>query len=52
MDATTISWNELRKPAGHLLMIGLADGGVDALKFCIFCSGVVIESGVAFMRLS
>ena len=32
MDATTISWNELRKPAGHLLMIGLAEDGSDLWK--------------------
>jgi hypothetical protein len=32
MDATTISWNELQKPAGHLLMIGLAEDGSDLWK--------------------
>lgn len=29
MDTTTISWSELRKPAGYLLMIGLAEDGSD-----------------------
>jgi hypothetical protein len=32
MDATMISWNELRKPAGHLLIIGLAEDGADLWK--------------------
>jgi hypothetical protein len=32
MDATMISWNELWRPAGHLLMIGLAEDGSDLWK--------------------
>jgi len=31
-ELTSISWNELREPAGHLLIIGLAEDGSDLWK--------------------
>lgn len=31
-ELSSISWNELRKPAGHLLVIGLAEDGSDLWK--------------------